>query len=97
MSYIPKPLDTADIELPDELDALVERLAENVHEHWAQQRMAAGWVYGAEHNAQKKIHPALVAYADLPETEKEYDRITAMETLRTIVRLGYTLNLKEKE
>ncbi len=97
MSYIPKPLDTADVKLPDELYTLVERLAENVHEHWAQQRLAAGWVYGVEHNAQKKNHPALVAYADLPETEKEYDRITAMETLRTIVSLGYTLSLTEKE
>jgi RyR domain. len=33
--------------------------------------------------------PYLVPYQDLPEEIKEYDRSTAVETLKLIVALGY--------
>ena len=45
-NYVPKPLDTCDVRLPEELDPLIEQLARNVHEVWAQSRMAQGWTYG---------------------------------------------------
>jgi ryanodine receptor 2 len=32
-----------------------------------------------------------VPYSELPEAEKEYDRITALETLKTIIKLGYRI------
>jgi hypothetical protein len=38
-----------------------------------------------------KTHPCLVPYGELPDTEKHYDRDTAMETLRAIVALGYRI------
>lgn len=41
--YIPAPVDTSDIQLPDELLPLIEKMAENVHEVWAKNRMAEGW------------------------------------------------------
>ena len=31
------------------------------------------------------------AYDALPESEKEYDRTTAMETVKTILALGYRI------
>jgi retron-type reverse transcriptase len=37
-------------------------------------------------------HPDLVAYADLPETEKTYDRNAAMETLKAVLALGYRID-----
>ena len=39
----------------------------------------------------KKKHPCLIPYADLPESEKTYDRETALGTLRAILALGYTI------
>ena len=33
----------------------------------------------------------MVAYNELPEDEKEYDRNTALETLKLIVKLGYEI------
>ena len=89
--YTPQPIDTSDVELPEELYALSERIAENVHEVWARGRMAEGWVYGPEKDGDRKTTPCLVPYGDLPETEKAYDRQTAFETLKLIVKLGYSI------
>jgi hypothetical protein len=90
-SYAPKPIDTSKIRLRDDLLELTERLAENTHEIWAKQRMGEGWTWGPERDDRAKRHPDLVPYADLPEPEKEYDRMTAMETLKVIVGMGYVI------
>ncbi|MDR1341954.1 MAG: Ryanodine receptor Ryr [Prevotellaceae bacterium] len=89
--YIPQPLDTGKVELSADLLELTELLARNTHEVWAQQRLAEGWRYGAARNDIEKLHPCLVAYEDLPENEKEYDRNTAMETLKVIKSLGFKI------
>lgn len=92
--YNPKPVDTSDISLPEELLALTERIAENVHDVWAAGRIAEGWTYGEKKDAEKKTTPLLIPYDELPESEKDYDRNTAFETLKLIVKLGYTISKK---
>jgi len=87
--YKPEPIDTSKVQLNDEILALTERLAENAHEVWAQRRMAEGWRPGPRRDETKKEHPSLVPYKDLPEEEKEYDRSTALETLKVVLALGY--------
>lgn len=89
ISYIPKPIDTSSVELPQALLDLGEQIAKNVHDVWAAGRMKEGWTYGPERNDAEKKHPCLVAYEDLPESEKEYDRYTAQETLRLIIKIGF--------
>ena len=89
--YIPLPIDTSDIELSDELKQLVEELARNVHETWAKGRLNEGWTYGPERNDALKQHPCLIDYSELPESEREYDRNTAMETLKMILKLGWKI------
>lgn len=89
--YEPKPVDTSSVVLPGELTLLTEKIAENVHEIWSAGRIADGWVYGPARNDEKKTHPCLIPYDQLPEGEKEYDRNTAMETLKLIVALGYKI------
>ena len=91
MNYIPNPIDTSDVKLTPELLALCEKLAENTHEVWAKGRTDSGWKYGTVRDDEKKETPCLVAYSDLPESEKEYDRNTAMETLKLIVKLGFNI------
>ena len=89
--YIPKPINTEQIVLSEDLLQLTEKIAENVHEVWASQRLSQGWVYGVKRDGEAKTTPCLVPYAQLTEEEKDYDRNTAMETLKLIVALGYRI------
>jgi hypothetical protein len=84
-------IDTGNVQLPEQLHDLTERLAANVHHHWAGQRFADGWQYGPVHDDSKKQSPLLVPYAQLSEADKEYDRITAVQTVRAILALGFTI------
>jgi len=89
--YKPNPIDTSDIVLSEEILALAEKLAENTHEVWATGRINDGWTYGEQRDDSKKKHPCLIPYDELPESEKEYDRATALETLKLIIKLGYEI------
>jgi hypothetical protein len=89
--YKPKPIDTSSVKLSDDLLELTELLAENAHDIWAQQRMAEGWTYGPKRDDSAKKHPDLIPYNDLSRSEQEYDRKTAMETLKVIISLGYII------
>ena len=90
--YTPNPIDTSDIQLPEELNSLLEAMAKNVHEIWAQERINQGWTYGEKRNDVLKQHPCLIAYEDLPEEEKVYDRNTSIETLKLILKLGFKIS-----
>ncbi|MCQ2306665.1 MAG: Ryanodine receptor Ryr [Bacteroidales bacterium] len=89
--YTPNPINTDDVELNGVLLELTEKLAENVHEMWALGRINDGWRYGEKRDDAAKTHPCLVPYSQLPDSEREYDRNTAMSTLKLIVKLGYKI------
>ena len=90
--YIPQPIDTTGVELPKELEQLVEQMSKNVHEVWSETRIQQGWTYGEQRNDDLKTHPCLVPYEDLPEGEKEYDRNTCIGTLKLILKLGFKIS-----
>ena len=89
--YIPHPVDTSDVPLSDEIVELGELLARNTHEVWAAGRIQDGWVYGPERDDEKRHHPCIVNYEELSEEEKDYDRRTAGETLKLILKLGFKI------
>lgn len=90
--YIPQPIDTSDIKLPDELETLVELMSKNVHDVWAETRIQQGWTYGEQRNDELKTHPCLVPYEELPESEKAYDRNSSIGTLKLIMKLGFKIS-----
>ena len=89
--YTPNPINTDDITLSDDLLALMEKIAENVHEVWSAGRIAEGWIYGEKKDNEKKTTPLLIPYDELPDSEKEYDRNTALATLKLVLKLGYRI------
>lgn len=90
-TYIPKPIDTSEVRLPEDLLNLAETMAKNVHEVWAQNRISQGWQYGRRRNDELLQHPCLIPYEALSEEEKSYDRNTAIETLKLILKLGFRI------
>ncbi|MDR1676140.1 MAG: hypothetical protein LBR86_06715 [Tannerella sp.] len=89
--YIPQPVNTSEVKLPAGVTEIAELLAKNTHDVWAKQRRAEGWKQGVERNDERKEHPCLVPYEDLPENEKAYDRNTALETIRFLLHSGYEI------
>lgn len=91
MKYVPKPINVTGVELDEQLLELTELLARNAHDVWSLQRISEGWEHGISRNDEKKEHPCLVSYEELPESEKQYDRNAAISTLKAIIALGYTI------
>ena len=89
--YEPKPIDTSEVVLSEQLLELTEEIAKNVHEVWSAGRIAEGWKYGPFKDSLKKETPLLIPYDELPESEKEYDRNTALSTLKFIIKKGYSI------
>lgn len=90
-TYHPKPIDVSDVILEEDVTELREAIAENAHDIWAIERMQEGWTYGPERNDELKRNPCMVPYSQLPESEKEYDRQMAMQTIKLMKKLGYDL------
>jgi hypothetical protein len=52
----------------------LDRLAEDEHRRWVDQRLRSGWTYDVVRNDATKRHPMLVPWDRLPETERIKDR-----------------------
>ena len=89
--YKPQPIDTSEITLPRELLEFIEKIAKNTHDVWAVGRIKEGWKYGEVRDDANKLTPCMVEYDELPESEKEYDRNTSLETIKLILELVYTI------
>lgn len=89
--YKPNPINTDDVKLSDELFALTEVIAKQVHEIWSAGRLKDGWVYGETRDDKLKTTPCLIPYEELSEDEKNYDRNTAIGTIKLICALGYRI------
>jgi hypothetical protein len=90
-TYRPKLLNLKHVALPEGFDVLREAIAENAHDQWALERQSEGWTYGPQRDDSKLESPDMVPYTQLPESEKEYDRIMAEDTLRFLIALGYKI------
>lgn len=90
--YDPEPINVDDITInDDDLNELWEAIAENLHDVWAKQRMKEGWTYGPERNDSLKQHPDIIPYCSLKDSEKEYDRLMAQNTLKLVQKLGFAI------
>ena len=89
--YEPQPINLDEIPLTDELLELREAIAENAHDVWARTRIKEGWTYGPKRDDENKQHPDLVPYSALPDSEKEYDRLMAFDTIRLVKKLGFNI------
>jgi len=89
--YEPQPINLDDVALTDDLLELREAIAENAHDVWATARKKEGWTFGPERDDTNKKHPDLIPYSSLPDSEKEYDRLMALDTIKLVKKLGFEI------
>ncbi|XP_067629190.1 ryanodine receptor isoform X15 [Eurosta solidaginis] len=92
-AFVPNPVDTTGITLPSSVDQIKEKLAENIHEMWALNKIEAGWSWGEQRDDYHRIHPCLTQFEKLPLPERKYDSQLAVQTLKTILALGYYITM----
>lgn len=90
MPYEPKPIPFSQ-SMPEEIEAYMEWIGEQIHERWASNRMQEGWSHGCQYDGEQKRHPCLIPYDQLPESEKEYDRSTARHTIQLLLHAGFQI------
>lgn len=90
-TYNPKLIDLKHVTLPDSLSELREAIAENAHDMWATERQSEGWTYGPKRDDARLETPDMVPYAQLEDSERQYDRLMADDTLKLLVALGYKI------
>lgn len=95
--YTPKAMNARPEDLPEELQPVLEQLAEAVHDNWAAGRLAEGWTYGPNRDDTARTHPDLLPYAELEESERAFDRSTAAQTIQSLLDLGYRILPAESE
>lgn len=67
-------------------------MGKNINEIWAARSIGEGWTWGIVRNDDLKQHPCLISYEELPESKREYNRNTAMNTLKIIMSEGYVIS-----
>lgn len=90
MRYEPKPI-LFDQPIPESIEQYMEWIGEQIHEQWADGRIRDGWTYGPQYDGERKKHPCLIPYEQLPESEKEYDRSTAIHTIQLLIHAGFQI------
>jgi hypothetical protein len=71
----------------------IETMARCEHEHWCEDLRRKGWSYAPQKkNPKKKTHPALLAWEDLPEVDKEKNRNPVREIPELLASVGFTID-----
>ncbi|XP_047657475.1 ryanodine receptor 3 isoform X4 [Tachysurus fulvidraco] len=90
-NFDPKPINTANISLPEKLDYIANKYAEHCHEKWSSEKFALGWTAGEKVDDQAKTHPLLKPYKALSEKERETYRYPVKESLKCMLAMGWTI------
>ncbi len=70
----------------------IELMARMEHELWQQARQADGWKYGSQKNEKKRLHPDLVAWNELPESERQKNRLMVSRLPVLLARIGFQID-----
>ena len=89
--YKPKPIDTSDVILSEEITDVIEILSRNTHEVWAEQKLKDGWTYAETTNVEKRTHSCIKEYEKLSEEEIRYDKNTVTEAIKVLIKMGYKI------
>uniref|UniRef100_A0A8C9X603 Ryanodine receptor 3 n=1 Tax=Sander lucioperca TaxID=283035 RepID=A0A8C9X603_SANLU len=91
-NFDPKPINTANISLPEKLEYIANKYAEHSHDKWSSEKVSpSGWKHGDSLNEQAKTHPLLKPYKALSEKERETYRWPVRESLKSMLAMGWNI------
>uniref|UniRef100_A0A3Q4GGY2 Ryanodine receptor 3 n=1 Tax=Neolamprologus brichardi TaxID=32507 RepID=A0A3Q4GGY2_NEOBR len=90
-NFDPKPINTANISLPEKLEYIANKYAEHSHDKWSSEKMSVGWKHGDTVDEQAKTHPLLKPYKSLSEKERETYRWPVRESLKSMLAMGWNI------
>ncbi|XP_074541847.1 ryanodine receptor 3 isoform X13 [Halichoeres trimaculatus] len=90
-NFDPKPINTANISLPEKLEYIANKYAEHSHDKWSSEKMSAGWKHGDAVDEQAKSHPLLKPYKALSEKERETYRWPVKESLKSMLAMNWNI------
>ncbi|XP_051233720.1 ryanodine receptor 2 [Dicentrarchus labrax] len=96
VTFCPAPVDTSKVVLPPQLEDIREKMAENIHELWAMDKIDLGWTHGPVRDEVKRHDPCLVEFSKLSEHERNQNLQMAEDTLRTLLALGFHIGLMDE-
>jgi hypothetical protein len=70
---------------------LLEKLSAAAHDIFCETKIADGFTYGPEKSQEKKTHPLLIPYDDLPEWGKEANRVNVRTIPQKLAAAGYIM------
>jgi voltage-gated potassium channel Kch len=77
---------------------LVDDLARVEHDRWMNDLVSKGWRHhDGDKDPERKLHPLLVEWAQLDESEREKDRDAIRALPELLARIGYELKINERE
>ncbi|XP_039897726.1 ryanodine receptor 3-like isoform X4 [Simochromis diagramma] len=91
-NFDPKPINTANIALPEKLEHFANKYAEHTHEKWSAEKVLLGWKYGDCVDEKAKTHPQLRTYKGLTEKEKDIYRWPIRESLKSMLAMGWSID-----
>jgi hypothetical protein len=83
------------VEVPEELEQLVEIIAFHSHESWAAGKAKQGYRHGDERDDKEFTHPDMLPYYILPSESQAYDRSSAADGIKSVLCAGYTIEKGE--
>uniref|UniRef100_A0A3P8SE98 Ryanodine receptor 3 n=1 Tax=Amphiprion percula TaxID=161767 RepID=A0A3P8SE98_AMPPE len=89
-NFDPKPINTANISLPEKLEYIANKYAEHSHDKWSSEKVS-GWKHGDNVDEQAKSHPLLKPYKALSEKERETYRWPVKESLKSMLAMGWNI------
>ncbi|XP_068576132.1 ryanodine receptor 2 isoform X5 [Cebidichthys violaceus] len=95
LTFTPTPVDIGRAVLPPQLEDIREKMAENIHELWAMDKIDLGWTHGPVRDEVKKHDPSLVEFSKLSEQEKNQNLQMSQDTLRTLLAFGFHIGLTD--
>lgn len=75
----------------DPHDPRVERLAKREHERWLRRKVKTGWRFGDPRDDVRRLHPCVRPWEELPEDERDKDRLIVVELPKIVEAAGMTI------